>query len=373
MQCVSGTILDPGSTPFKGYVCWDEGTIVELGRGTSPKEPAASGIITPLFINGHTHIGDSCFFGKIDPGIGLERIVNPPDGLKHRLLRTTPDSEIISGMEGTLTTMVRNGIGGFLDFREGGVQGIALLEEAVNRIRTDPGSQNWTPVPYIFSRPLGLGYDCEEIRQLLSRSGGIGVSAMIDWDYSELELLSAQVRSAGKLLALHASETTREDIDLMLDLKPDILIHLTSATPSDLQRVADAGIQVVICPRSNALFGFGPDIPLMLEKGISLSLGTDNLMFSTPDLIQEMRFALESTRSRGQRMGKSVTPDDILEMAGYRLRKALNVKSGLSQGEKAAFMVVSGPSTEPGSAAQSLIRQGVITLVVDCNSQWEVH
>lgn len=375
MQCVSGIILDPGSEPFKGYLCWDEGIIVELGKGTPPVPPLAKGIITTLFINGHTHIGDSRFSGMIDHGLGLRNIVDPPDGLKHRLLRTTPDSEIVQAMRESLNAMARTGTRGFLDFREGGGRGVSLLQQAFRDREQEKESQISTPTPHILSRPAALRHDKEEISHLLEHSIGIGISAMRDWEYPELEKIAAQVHSSGKLLSLHASETVREDIDRILDLKPDILVHLTSATPSDLELVADAGVQVVVCPRTNSLFGFLPDIPLMLGKGISLSLGTDNLMFSSPDMFREMdftwRIAHLKTRSR-----KAVTvpvPGEILRMAGYRLRKALNVKPGVSQGEKACFLVLSSPVMEPGSAPLSLIHGGKISLIVNKISQWEVQ
>ncbi len=393
MQYVSGTILDPGTHPFEGYICWDGGIIMEVGKGTPPGEPQARGIITPLFINGHTHIGDSCFSDRIDIGIGLENIVNPPAGLKHRLLRSTPRDELLRGMRRSMKKMMRTGTMGFVDFREGGIPGVELLEQAHScyqsdrepHTNTNPATnpdvgmqgdiQIQEATPYVFSRPASLSYDHEEIAQLLKHSVGIGISAMMDWEYSELEKIAKQVKAAGKLFAMHASETVREDIDMILDLKPDILVHLTSASSSDLELVADEAIEVVICPRTNSLFGFLPDIQLMLKHGISLSLGTDNLMFTEPNMFQEMEFArnlLRNTKNSNDSGEGTNYSAEVLKMSGYRMRKALNVKSGLSLDTKACFMVLQKSGTEPESAARSIIRNGRISLIVDGNSQWEV-
>lgn len=362
-RCVSGIIVDPGHEPFPGYVCWENGIITECDKGSPPFQPVAKGLITPLFINGHTHIGDSIFFGKIDPSLGLERIVNPPYGVKHILLSSANDEDIIHGMERSLGTMTLSGIGQFLDFREGGKDGIRLLELAYGNHTERMGME--LPQPHIFSRPSGLNYDREEIDQLCQLSGGIGISSVLDWDYSELEKVAEHVHRCGKLLAIHASETQREDIDGILDLQPEILVHLTAATPSDIERVADADIDVVICPRTNSLFGFLPDIPLMLEKGLRLTLGTDNFMFTDPDPIKEMSYTLEISMDQNRKNCIPPSPADILKMTGFHMKKVLNVKSGISAGQKSGFMVLAMGSGQSGIALRTLIRGSKIHTIVD--------
>jgi len=370
MRCVAGTIYNPGEQPLRGYVCWEEGVIREVAPGNPPQEPEAEGIITPLFINGHTHIADSCLFGMVDLDQKLKDIVDPPHGTKHRLLATIPDDSLINGMIDSLHTMFTSGYGAFLDFREGGILGINLLQRAFNGFSEETFLS--IPYPIVLSRPRCLEYDRDEITALLEHSAGLGISAMMDWDYPELEKVASEVRRSGKLFVLHASETVREDIDMILDLKPDILIHLTAAKPSDLELVADRGIEVVICPRSNALFGFLPDIPLMLEKGLSLTLGTDNLMFSSPDCFRELDFAWRIGRYQGRKVNSILSPDEILAMAGSHIKKALNVKSGVSQDNKASFMVLSNPSIEHEFVATSIIHSGRISMIVDGKSHWEV-
>lgn len=359
MKCVAGIMYDPGTDPFKGYLCWDEEVVTEVGKGSPPIEPMASGIITPFFINGHTHVGDSCFYGTIDTSLSLEDIVVPPHGLKHQLLSTTPRDRLIEGMRSSLVNMASNGTGNFLDFREGGLPGLQQLEEARQSIKEQ------TAAPHIFSRPIQNKYDRTEIEALLERSSGLGISAMLDWDPGELEKVARDVRNAGKLLALHVSETVRENIDTILDLKPDILVHLTSASRSDLERVADAEVQVAVCPRANSLFGLRPDIVGMMELRIPLSLGTDNLMFTQPDMREEMRFTLDLLKAQcGSKRGDDAA-ESILCMAVTCLRKPLNVKSGVCQGESARFMVLPSPVTEPKTAALSIIHGGTISLMVN--------
>ena len=432
---------------------------MELGRGPPPFEPEVRGLIMPLFINGHTHIGDSLFHGKVDPSLGLERIVGHPDGLKHRLLAATSPGLLAAGIRSSLTTMAHTGTGDFLDFREGGLPGLELLldvtgewgrgakgeerEEGKGQGRGEgkgneegeeqgedvgkkqgergvegvgggarlpgmmraphppggpPGTQvmDGVPVPrppgttgepdtthhppgphpaaevplrphlrpHVLSRPRQNRYDPQEINELLDRSAGLGISSMLDWDRDELEKVARLVKGRGKLLALHVSESVRENIDAVLDLRPDILIHLTSASRADLERVADAGVQVVVCPRANSLFGLTPPVDTMLDLGIPVTLGTDNMMFTTPDMRHEMRFAFDLLRSRWSHVASSKLLSAIMGMGGGCLRKPLNVTSGVLESEPARFMVVSAPVTDPGMALARFMHERDIIRVV---------
>ncbi len=68
-------------------------------------------------------------------------------------------------------------------------------------------------------------------------------------------------------------------------LRPQLgLVHLTFATATDLDLIADTGATAVLCPRSNQhITGHLPDVPGMLQRNIPLALGTDSLA-SSPDL-----------------------------------------------------------------------------------------
>ena len=365
MQCVSGVVLKSDGEAFRGYLAFENGIIVESGEGEPPCPPIEKGLILPLLLNGHTHIGDRAFKGRIDPGLGLQKIVVPPGGLKHQLLSQTRESVLIAGMKAGLDEMTETGTGAFLDFREGGISGVEMLRTAL-----EIGTDRPHPEAIILSRPGELRLDKQELSRLLRLSSGIGISALSDWEYTELEKIAKEVHRKKRILAMHASESVREDIDLILDLKPDVLVHLTSAAPSDLERVAEAGIPVVVCPRANSLFGLIPDIPLMLEKGINLSLGTDNLMFESPDIFSEMRFAYRISHRLSKKRGKAPTTHEIYQMTGHNIGKVLKVNWGISPGDRAGFMVLSTPEIEPEDATGALMRGVKIALLVKQKYQW---
>ncbi|MFQ6127852.1 MAG: amidohydrolase family protein [Thermoplasmata archaeon] len=308
----------------KGSIGFEYGLVQEFTE-RKVKNPIVRGIIMPTFVNAHTHIGDS-FISEEVRGT-LREIVAPPNGLKHRRLREARREEVVDSMRLTVEGMFEGGTTTFCDFREGGLNGISMLYESCLGLHVQP---------IVFGRPVDMIYDREEMVSLLRVVDGIGVSSISDWNYSHLQDISQAARSKGLQFALHASEGEREDIDLILDLKPSFLVHMTCATDSDLEICADNGIPVVICPRSNAFFGRLPDIPRMLRKKIKLMLGTDNAMISSPSIWDEMRFAYYVGKSRG-----SMRILNVLSMV-FNSRKGLKGEAalGTTVGNKPDFMVL---------------------------------
>lgn len=267
-----------------------------------------------ILVNSHTHIGDA-FIDIGDKNWKLDELVAPPHGFKHEMMRKASEGEIIEGMKKAISVMERCGTTHFIDFREGGVEGIKILKKAMEGSRLNA---------IILGRPLELRYDSEEVNGILRISDGIGVSSISDWDYEELKKVADHVNKKKKIFAIHASEAFREDIDAVLDLKPSFLIHMSSASRDDIEIVADENIPLVVCPRSNAFFGIRPDIESMLSNGISLLLGTDNAMISPPDIVEEMKFLMENFDVSREQVGEMVTANP---------RKCLNVSLGIQQSD----------------------------------------
>ncbi|MFH1100424.1 MAG: amidohydrolase family protein [Methanobacteriota archaeon] len=309
MQYVQGDILTQDG--FRsGHLGFNEDGVIEQGKGSPPKPPIAQGIIVPGFINMHTHIGDS-FIKKKHPVLPhtVEELVAPPNGLKHQLLHTATEEEIITGMQESLQVMKQSGTICFCDFREDGLQGLNQLSKTQS---TQP-----TIKAVLLARPQTLSYNAQELRAILEKSQGIGLSSISDWEYSELQKIAQETKHhRHKLFAIHASETTRENIDLILDLHPDLLIHMIHATESDLERVKQENIPIVLCPRSNTYFGLTPKYHLMKESGVTLLLGTDNAMITPPNILQELAYIKDTT--------KEFTLDELFNMITYTPRKVLN-------------------------------------------------
>jgi cytosine/adenosine deaminase-related metal-dependent hydrolase len=331
MDYVSGEILTESG--FKrGYFGFENRKIVETGSGVPPKKPLCNGFIVPTLTNAHTHIGDSFIRKKnINLPRNIEELVAPPHGLKHRLLHEASSDEITTGMKESINEMTNIGISVFCDFRENGTIGINQLTNAMKHTKISS---------VILSRPNRLEYDADEVEQLLNNSQGIGISSISDWEYSELEKVAKHTKKRKKMFALHVSERIRENIDCILDLRPDFLVHMIMATESDLIRVRESDIPVVVCPRSNAFFGLKPDIKLMKHVGINLMVGTDNAMLHLPNILDEIIYL--KTQPQG------LLTEELLRMITYAPRKALNLDDCiLAPNSPADFVVLDKKSLRP--------------------------
>ena len=255
----------------EGYIGIKDGIIREFGRGHVDAD--LEGLICPRFVNAHVHLGDSAF--KDPPYLPLSDLVGP-GGLKAKMLAETPRSRIVEGMRRSLEQMAATGTVAFADFREGGAEGLAMLEEALEGIPL---------LARVLGRP-GVGQ-----KDAPKSCWGLGISSTRDLPGEVVGALVAQARRAGQAVGIHAGEAGRDDILSALALQPDFLVHLSRANEDDLKSVSRAGIPVVVCPRSNLMTGVGlPDVKMMVHQGISVAVGTDNVMLNSPDMFEEMHF-----------------------------------------------------------------------------------
>ncbi|MEM2900968.1 MAG: amidohydrolase family protein [Thermoplasmata archaeon] len=351
MSYVEGWIFDNDDF-FRGCITFSDEKIIEIfkskpGKVARPKSikknelPIAKGIIIPTFVNSHTHSADTALRARVASYTGsLERLVAPPNGIKHRYLANASRNELISSIQTSISEMLSSGTYTFFDFREGGLDGIEIFKDAV---KTQIEKSNINVNAYALSRPIKNIYKKEEVDLLLEHSIGLGLSSFVDWNEEEIKKVALHVKQKGKILGIHASERIRENIDKILDLSPTFLVHMLEASEEDLEKVAEYNIPIVICPRANAFFGKIPNIPLMLEKGILLLLGTDNSMLSKPDMFREVEFAFRICRIShfSKKSKKKVNPIEILKMAVQNPRRGfINMKMGMMENDKPDFIVI---------------------------------
>ena len=172
-------------------------------------------------------------------------------------------------------------------------------------------------------------------------------------DFPDVEASVCRARREGRLLAFHAGERDSLDIDGALAFDPDLLIHCTHAGDREIREIADRGIPVAVCPRSNWILGVSsspvhPPIERMLDLGCTVLLGTDNAMFVQPDLWGEMAFA--STVYR-------IDPHQILASA-IRGSEYLLSSATIEEGFPARFLII-----DAGGSNLSLSRDPVVSLV----------
>ena len=291
----------------------DDGLITSVGRGSGGLK--IGGIAVPGLINAHVHTGDYALAGLGLKG-KLEDVVAPPLGLKHRELARMGEDEVIASIAQATLHMLRSGTVVAGDFREGGTGGVKAARSAAM-------STGFKLV--VLGRPLGE----DDVEDVLSYADGIGLSSPLEFPPGIISRAHSIAKSNGKLLAAHVAETrdARDagDLELLLEnAEPSFIVHGTNLTQDDLSLLAERGIPLVVCPRSNSFFGVGePPLAEALRDGVDVALGTDNTGWISPELEREMEAAFSLLRRQDERMAE---PRLVLRAAALGGARALSLK-----------------------------------------------
>lgn len=314
-----------------------------INANSKPKEEShdCEGLLmVPGFINAHTHVGDSI---AKDIGIeyGVDEKIHPIMGFKQKVLRNSKPSHLTSFVRNSCLSMIKKGITTFVDFREGGLDGIELLRKAVYGL----------PIRSIILGRIDYYQDLrsikknipipapkkDELTRLLKKCDGLGISGPNENSDSMLKYYS----NIKKIRAIHSAETTesceiskkttgKTETQRALLLKPHFLIHMTHASKKDLLLVAKHKTSIVVCPRANAALAEGiPDVNLMMKTGCNITIGTDNVMINSPDMFREMDYLWKVSMGIQK---KRLSPKSILKMVTVNAANMLkNKKIGTIQ------------------------------------------
>jgi cytosine/adenosine deaminase-related metal-dependent hydrolase len=343
--------------PQKANLVVENGEILEITnrkiRGHD-KIDATGCIVLPSFTNSHVHIGDAVA-QDVGDGYDIADVVKPPDGLKHKILRETVPEDVIDSMRGAMWEMLATGTTTFVDYREGGLEGIHILDEASKDI---PINQVVLGRHDIFLDPhASLPRVRTEVKKLLKHCDGIAPSGFGEIRDEVAVIISKECQKQGKISSIHVAEykevqeeslknTGKSEVQRALDGGFQLLVHLTAPLKGDLDAVYLNGNSVVCCPRSNGALSVGiPPIKDLMEKGINALLGTDNLMFNSPNMFREMEYALKVTRGYEKQY---LNPKYVLKMATTNAGHVFGQDTGIiAEGKTADIMVVKKMSENP--------------------------
>lgn len=315
----------------------------DAGDADADAEPATHDctglLVIPGLVNCHTHIGDSVGKDARLEGTVDEKI-HPVFGLKSRILSETPPDVLVDFMANSCASMVRGGTTTFVDFREGGVGGVALLRRALSRVPIRcviMGRTNHYSGEDDIRRNAPLSASGEgELGDVVRSCDGLGVSGANE----NSDAVLGRYSECGTLRAIHASETEESvsrsgqmtgvsETVRALGLRPHFLVHMTHASKKDLEAVAGSPDVrgIVVCPRANAALAEGmPDIAYLRSlSNRRLALGTDNVMVNTPDMFREMDYTWKAAMGMGR---AQVDPVEILRMATVNAGMILGRKIG---------------------------------------------
>ncbi len=306
-------------------------------HGTRGNSADCDGLIAiPGLINAHTHIGDSV---AKDAGAGLDAAsrIHPVRGAKRRILESTPPATLVRYMARSAASMLRCGTTTFVDFREGGEAGVALLRRATSRVPIRAIAlgrlEEYDSPARVRANAPPPGERRARLARLMASSDGIGLSGANE---NSDAALCAYARTRG-IRAIHAAETAagdalsrrltgRPEVPRALLARPHIVVHMTQATRAQMRAVARRTRGVVVCPRANATLAEGsPDIAALMDAGCNVALGTDNVMLNSPNMLAEMDYAWKSTMARTR---SAVRPSAILRMATVNAGRMLRRRIG---------------------------------------------
>jgi len=323
-RVLEGTVLaGEAFEPVKGRVVVEDGRIAAVEAAPTD----STDVVLPAFVNAHTHLGDS-LAKEAGEGLDLDALVAPPDGLKHRLLQEADGDALVAGMARSLRYMASTGTGAFVDFREGGVDGVRHLRRALDE--------------------AGTGLDATVLArgsaEAMAAGDGVGASGARDADY---EPLRGAARDAGVPFGIHAGERDSGDVNPAMDLEPDHLVHMVHLQDVHLDRLAERETPVVVCPRSNLVTGVGlPDLAALRER-TTVALGTDNAFLNAPSMFREMEFVAKLFDASAR---------EVLAMATRAGAAVAGVDCGVVEpGREARLLVLDGASDNL-AGAQNVVR-----------------
>ncbi len=301
-------------------------------------------LLIPGFINAHTHIADS--IGKdVTLNSSVDEKIHPVFGIKSKILKNTSQENLSNFMRNTCHSMIRKGITTFVDFREGGIDGVVLLKNVLSDVPLRSiilGRTEFYQTPSEIKKNSPFPREkIKDLTILLKKCDGLGISGANENSTSVLNYYS----KTAKLRVIHSSETKqsvftskkitgKSETIRALSLKPHFLVHMSYALKNDLNVVAKKTRGIVICPRANSSLAEGiPDIELMQKAGCVIALGTDNVMINSPDMFREMDFIWKVTMGIHK---KRINPKDILKMATVNGGKILKKNIGIIETGKIA-------------------------------------
>ncbi len=338
----------------------DEGNIIEISKDAKEGEiiDASDKIVCPRFINSHTHIGDSIIKDEGD-GLSLDEVVKPPHGIKHLALESASDDELIEAMRESMWDMHNLGISHFIDYREGGLEGVKLIKEA---------SKDIPITPIILGRDSSFyGEDPNyhqvkvAIRKLLKYADGIGLSGFGEIDTTVAEIICEKCEAAGKISSIHVAEsesnqftslekTGKTEPQRAFEAGFNQVVHMTNPKNDDIELLSKSNSSLTICPRSNGALSVGI-IPLfdILKTGVKPLIGSDNIMINRPNLFREMEFTLKIMKGFSKNY---IAPVEVLKMATTNVCVADSLsekikKPYIEEGQKGQFMIINQKSNNP--------------------------
>lgn len=354
-----GVIASPGAILLEGDCILQVGTPQELGSIGDANLTQIDKIVTPSFVNTHTHM-DLCGAGVSSPRESfvhwVEDVVLPIrqeiDGVGYHVQK---------GIELVIAGGSRI-IGDIAGSQQAGELVEASTVCSVSFVELlGLGKRQKNAIEQLNALPTHLGisphapYSCGKLVYEACFKSGRKVSTHLCESKEEIE----SVRDFTGPLVEHAKRVGAWDdtveswnehpIEAVLNVAGDtpfIAAHLNYVDDRHLPMLAASSITVAYCPRASRYFGHSSHRwKEMLDAGINVALGTDSLLcLDTPDrisVIDEMRFLYSSEQAN---------PMQLLTMGTINGANGLGINPDLvtlNVGETAGLLAFDSLGNDP--------------------------
>ena len=395
-------VLPVESAPIEnGAVAIEAGRIVAVGTadelGAGDHFPEAA--IVPGFVNAHTHLEYAVYAGFGD-GLSFGPWISTHVERKRRLER--PDMEAIARLGAA--ECLRSGVTtvGDLAFAgasakacsELGLRAIVYLEvfgsEAADAMRQFEEKRAYV-APMLSDRVrVGISphapYTCSTDVYAACMDLGLPVATHLNESGDELDWLLRGEGPWQPFAEMLVEPDGRSGIRRLAEarLLDDRVVaaHCVKVDEEEIGLLADHGVAIAHCPRSNALLGCGiAPLDRLRAAGLRVGVGTDGVS-SVPshDFFEELRTVLALARARAER-ADSLSASEALELATLGGARALGLDGetgSLLPGKRAdvAIVSLSGSAYLPWEDPAAAVVYGgaperVLTTLVDGEARYE--
>jgi 5-methylthioadenosine/S-adenosylhomocysteine deaminase len=357
MDVSAGWVLPLDGPPIRdGLVRYDDGRVVHVGPGRADRHYEDAAIL-PGFVNAHSHLeyanyagfGDATAFPAwIATHVARKSLLEPEDMLSIARLG------VVDSLRSGITTTADYSFSGAAATAAAdlGLRAIVYLEVFAQEAADARRQFEEKRMRVTETWPVRIGvsphapYTCSLEVYEWCLSLGIPVGTHLAESANEDEWLLHGTGALAGLPVVVPPTGLRSVETLAPVLGPDLLCaHCVEVLPADVALLAERGVPVAHCPRSNAFLGCGiAPLAVMRDAGVVVGLGTDSPA-STPsfDVFEEMRAAVAFARVRDRR-AEALCAADALELATVGAARALRLEAEvgtLTPGKRADLTVVS--------------------------------
>ncbi|GAB7019178.1 amidohydrolase [Halostagnicola bangensis] len=372
LEISGGQVLLPDATVERADVLVDKdaGTILEIGldleRTADETLDASNSLVTPGFVNGHTHVAMTLLRGYADDkplDAWLQEDIWPAEGAM-----TAEDIRV--GAELGILEMIKGGTTAFADMYFEVPEIVAAVEQTGVRATLGHG------IVTVAKDDEGAHEDAAESLAVAGEFDGaadgristvFAPHSLTTVGAEYLEEYVPKARDAGIPVHYHANETEDEVAPIVDEhgirpleyadehglLEPqDFVAHGVHVDETEIDLLAEAGTSVIHCPASNMKLASGmAPVQRLLESGVTVGLGTDGAASNNDlSMLDEARDAAMIGKLAASD-ASAVAAESVVEMLTAGSADAMGLESGrIETGAPADFAVIDleKPHLTPG-------------------------